>query len=131
MAMAEAEALFICDRLSPREGPGEREAAFTDTVELKQQACLLFEGYGKQSNKPLNRAVRDVCDRIWVREQFRELLHLPRYALIKTCHAGEGVHRDFSFHPLIYEGKLYTVHGYGGDIRVTNRNDDGLITTRT
>jgi len=134
MAMAEAEEaedLFICDRLSPREGAGEREVAFADAIEWKQQVCLLFEGYGKQSNKPLNRAVRDVCDRIWVREQFRGLLHLPRYALIKTCRKGEGAHRDFPFHPLIYEGKLYTKHGYEGDIRVTNSNDDGHITTLT
>ena len=129
MAEAEAESLFICDQLSPREGAGEMEVAFTDTIERKQQMCLLFEGLGKQ-NKPLNKALKGTCDRIWVREQFRELLHLPRYALIKTCVEGEG-ERDFSFHPIIYEGKLYTNHEYRRDIRVTNCNNDALITTLT
>jgi WD40 repeat protein len=61
-----------------------------------------------------------VCDDAsWLMQQFAELLHVPRYALIKTCPRGDD--EDFPFHPLIYEEKLYS--------KTYNCSDDTLITT--
>ena len=73
--------------------------------------------------------MRGVCDDdAWVMQQFTEMLHVPRYALIKTCPLGYN-DEDFDFHPLIYEEKMYSKAG--SDIQVTNCNDDSLITTLT
>ena len=56
---------------------------------------------------------------------------MPKYALMKTCPRVED--EDFSFHPAIYEEKVYSkvIGGVLRDIRVTNYNDDALITTLT
>ncbi len=83
--------------------------------------CYLFQALGKQFE-----SVRGVCDDAsWVMQQFTEMLHVPRYTLIKTCPLGDNA--NFDFHPLIYEEKVYSE--YNDDIRVTNCNDDSWITT--
>ena len=121
--MQEAADRWEKRRLLPREVAGEKQAALRESTELKYQMRLLFKLLGKQDE-----AVRGVCDDdAWVMQQFAEMLHVPRYALIKTCPRGHNA--DFGFHPLIYEEKVYyKVSRY---IRVTNCNDDSLITTLT
>ena len=115
-------------RLLPREVAGEKQDALRESIELKYQMRLLFKLLGKQDE-----SVRGVCDDdAWVMQQFTEMLHVPRYALIKTCPRGDN--EDFRFHPLIYEEKVYSrVRNFSHrkDIRVTNCNDDSLITTLT
>ena len=112
-------------RLLPREVAGEKQDALRESIELKYQMRLLFKLLGKQDE-----SVRGVCDDdAWVMQQFTEMLHVPRYALIKTCPLGDNP--NFRFHPLIYEEKVYS-NMYGSrDIRVTNCNDDSLVTTLT
>ena len=121
--MQEAVDRYEKRRLLPRELGGEKQAALRESTELKYQMRLLFKLLGKQDE-----AVRGVCDDdAWVMQQFTEMLHVPRYALIKTCPLGDN--EDFDFHPLIYEEKVYSKAGRV--IRVTNCNDDSLITTLT
>ena len=119
------EAADRCEkrRLLPREVAGEKQDALRESIELKYQMRLLFKLLGKQDE-----SVRGVCDDdAWVMQQFAEMLHVPRYALIKTCPLGDN--ENFRFHPLIYDEKVYI--GVRKDIRVTNCNDDSLITTLT
>ena len=121
--MQEAADRWEKRRLLPREVAGEKQDALRESIELKYQMRLLFKLLGKQDE-----SVRGVCDDdAWVMQQFAEMLHVPRYALIKTCPRGDN--EDFRFHPLIYEEKVY--FRAGSDIRVTNCNDDSLITTLT
>ena len=121
--MQEAVDRYEKRRLLPREVAGEKQDALRESIELKYQMRLLFKLLGKQDE-----SVRGVCDDdALVMQQFTEMLHVPRYALIKTCPLGDD--EDFDFHPLIYEEKLYS--RYASDIRVTNCNDDSLITTLT
>jgi WD40 repeat protein len=111
-------------RLLSREVAGEKQVAFEDTVELKYQLCHLFKALSKQEKY---KKLQGVCDDpSWLKQQFAELLHFPRYALIKTCPRGGEY---FQFHPTIHEEKLYTTAF--DDIRVTNCSDDSLITTLT
>ena len=92
-------------RLLPREVGGEKQDALRESIELKYQMRLLFKLLGKQDE-----SVRGVCDDdAWVMQQFTEMLHVPRYALIKTCPLGDN--EDFRFHPLIYEEKVYAKAG--------------------
>ena len=91
------------------------------------QICYLFKALGKQEKY---KKLQGVCDDAsWLMQQFAEMLHVPRYALIKRCPLGDN--EDFDFHPLIYEEKVYSREFYSCDIRVTNCNDDSLITTLT
>ena len=121
--MQEAVDRYEKRRLLPREVAGIQKVALRESIELKYQMRLLFKLLGKQDE-----SVRGVCDDdAWVMQQFAEMLHVPRYALIKTCPLGDD--EDFPFHPLIYEEKVYSE--YDDDIRVTNCNDDSLITTLT
>ena len=121
--MQEAADRYEMLHLLPREVGGEKQDALRESIELKYQMRLLFKLLGKQDE-----SVRGVCDDdAWVMQQFAEMLHVPRYALIKTCPRGH--HVNFGFHPLIYEEKVYSKAG--SDIRVTNCNDDSLITTLT
>ena len=84
---------------------GEKQDALRESIELKYQMRLLFKLLGKQDE-----AVRGVCDDdAWVMQQFAEMLHVPRYPLIKTCPL--GYNEDFPFHPLIYEEKVYSEAG--------------------
>ena len=120
------EAVDRCEkrRLLPLEVAGEKQDALRESIELKYQMRLLFKLLGKQDE-----SVRGVCDDdAWVMQQFAEMLHVPRYALIKTCPLGDN--ENFRFHQLIYEEKVYS-NEYDSDIRVTNCNDDSLITTLT
>ena len=111
-------------RLLTREVGGEKQDALRESIELKYQVCYLFKALGKQDE-----SVRGVCDDAsWVMQQFAEMLHVPRYALIKRCPRGDN-DEDFGFRPLIYDEKVYI--GVRKDIRVTNCNDDSLITTLT
>ena len=112
-----------------REVAGIESIALSESIELKYQMRLLFKLLGKQDE-----AVRGVCDDdAWVMGRFDELLHVPRYALIKRCLRRE-LHEEgfcFQFHPLISEEKVYSKEYRSRDIRVTNCNDDSLITTLT
>ena len=121
--MQEAVDRWEKHRLLPREVAGIQQDGLRESIELKYQMRLLFKLLGKQDE-----SVRGVCDDdAWVMQQFTEMLHVPRYALIKRCPRGN--HKGFRFHPLIYEEKVYS--RYDSDIRVTNCNDDSLITTLT
>jgi WD40 repeat protein len=114
-------------RLLPREVAGEKQVALRESIEWKYQICYLFKALGKQEKY---KKLQGVCDDpSWLVQQFAELLRVPRYALIKTCPRGDNA--DFDFHPLIYEEKVYSGSEYDDDIRVTNCNDDSLITTLT
>ena len=128
--MQEAADRWEKRRLLPREVWGEKRDALRESIELKYQMRLLFKALGKQDE-----SVRGVCDDdAWVMQQFTEMLHVPRYALIKTCPLGYN-DEDFDFHPLIYEEKVYSRcdsnSKVSSNIRVTNCNDDSLITTLT
>ena len=126
--MQEAADRWEKRRLLPREVAGTQQDALRESIELKYQMRLLFKLLGKQDE-----SVRGVCDDdAWVMQQFTEMLHVPRYALIKRCPRGDD--EKFRFHPLIYEEKVYSnVQNFNNqiDIRVTNCNDDSLITTLT
>ena len=101
--MQEAADRYEKRRLSAREVAGEKQDALRESIELKYQMRLLFKLLGKQDE-----SVRGVCDDdAWVMQQFTEMLHVPRYALIKTCPLGDN-DEDFRFHPLIYEEKVYS-----------------------
>jgi WD40 repeat protein len=120
-------------RILPREMAGEKEAALAESIELRYQICYLFKALGKQEKC---KRLQGVCDDAsWLMQQFAGMLDVPKYALMKTCPRVEG--ENFSFHPLIYEEKVYSKQLYYGgeedigDIRVTNYNDDSLITTLT
>ena len=66
---------------------------------------LLFKALGKQEKY---KKLQGVCDDAsWVMQQFTEMLHVPRYALIKT-YPLRNHDEDFDFHPLIYEEKMYS-----------------------
>ena len=93
--------------------------------------CYLFKALGKQEKY---KKLQGVCDDAsWLMQQFAEMLHVPRYALIKRCPRGDD--KFFHFHPLIYEEKVYSKFDsdsvLSSNIRVTNCNDDSLITTLT
>ena len=126
--MQEAADRYEKRHLLTREVGGEKQDALRKSIELKHQVCYLFKALGKQEKY---KKLQGVCDDAsWLMQQFAELLHVPRYELIKTCPRGDD--EDFPFHPLIYEEKVYSV--YSRDlcsISVTNRNDDSLITTLT
>ena len=93
--MQEAADRWEKRRLLPREVGGEKQDALRESIELKYQMRLLFKLLGKQDE-----AVRGVCDDdAWVMQQFTEMLHVPRYALIKRCPRGDN--EDFDFHPLV------------------------------
>ena len=78
--MQEAVDRYEKRRLLPREVAGEKQDALKESIELKYQMRLLFRLLGKQDE-----SVQGVCDDdAWVMQQFTELLHVPRYALIKT-----------------------------------------------
>ena len=95
--MAEVQGRYVRRRILPREVAGIKREALRDTIEGKYQIRLLFKRLGKQ-----NAALRGVCDVDgWVMQQYAEMLHVPRYALMKTCPVGDGVHRDFEFYPLM------------------------------
>ena len=114
-------------RILPREVAGEKQAALEESIELRYQICYLFKALGKQEKY---KRLQGVCDDpSWLMQQFAGMLDVPKYALMKTCPAVEG--EDFSFHPVIYEEKVYSRERYSCDIRVTNYNDDSLITAFT
>ena len=122
--MQEAVDRFEKRRLLPREVAGTQQDALRESIELKYQMRLLFRLLGKQDE-----SVRGVCDDdAWVMQQFTEMLHVPRYTLIKTCPLDYN-DEDFQYHPLIFEEKMYSMDD--SDIIVTNCNDDSLITTLT
>ncbi len=127
--MQEAADRYEKRRLSAREVAGEKQDALRESIELKYQVCYLFKALGKQ-----HESVRGVCDDAsWVMQQFAEMLHVPRYALIKTCPLGDN-DEEFDFHPVIWEEKVYSTRRNDtirNDIRVTNCDDDSLITTLT
>ena len=84
--MQEAVDRYEKRRLLPREVAGLKRAALRESIELKYQMRLLFKLLGKQ-----HESVRGVCDDdAWVMQQFTELLHVPRYALIKRCPGGDN-----------------------------------------
>ena len=96
------EAVDRCEKrpLLPREVAGEKQVALRESIEWKYQICYLFKALGKQDE-----SLRGVCDDpSWLMQQFAEMLHVPRYALIKRCPLGDD--EDFRFHPLIYEEKM-------------------------
>ncbi len=124
--MQEAVDRYEKRRLLPREVAGEKQDALRESIELKYQVCYLLKLLGKQDE-----SVRGVCDDASrVMQQFAEMLHVPRYALIKTCPLGDN-DEEFDFHPVIWEEKVYSKEFGSRDIRVTNCNDDSLITTLT
>ena len=99
--MQEAADRYEKRRLLPREVAGEKQIALRESIELKYQMRLLFKLLGKQDE-----SVRGVCDDdAWVMQQFSEMLHVPRYALMKTCPLRDN-DENFRFHPLIYEEKM-------------------------
>ena len=115
--MQEAADRYEKRRLLPREVAGEKQDALRGSIELKYQVCYLFKALGKQEKY---KKLQGVCDDAsWLMQQFAEMLHVPRYALIKTCPRGDN--EDFRFHPRIYEEKMYSEAGI--DIRVTNCSD--------
>ena len=117
--MQEAVDRYEMLHLLPREVGGEKQDAFEDTVQWRYQVCYLFKALGKQEKY---KKLQGVCDDpSWLMQQFAEMLHVPRYALIKTCPRGDD--KYFGFHPLIYEEKVYSYPGRY-IIRVTNCNDD-------
>ena len=94
---------------------------------MRYQICYLFKALGKQEKY---KRLQGVCDDpSWLMQQFAAMLDVPKYALMKMCPAVRG--EDFLFYPLIYEEKVYSKVIYCRDIRVTNCNDDSLITTLT
>ena len=98
------EAADRCEkrRLLTREVAGEKQDALEDTVQWRYQVCYLFKALGKQEKY---KKLQGVCDDAsWLMQQFAEMLHVPRYALIKRCPLGDD--EDFRFHPLIYEEKM-------------------------
>ena len=83
--MQEAADRWEKRRLSAREVAGEKQIALRESIELKYQMRLLFKLLGKQDE-----SVRGVCDDdAWVMQQFTEMLHVPRYTLIKRCPRGD------------------------------------------
>ena len=101
--MQEAADRYEKRHLLLREVAGEKQDALRESIELKYQMRLLFKLLGKQ-----HESVRGVCDDdAWVMQQFTEMLHVPRYALIKRCPRGDN-DEGFVFHPLIYEEKVYS-----------------------
>ena len=123
--MDETQGQYLQRRLLPREVAGEKQDALRESIEWRYQVCYLFKALGKQEKY---KKLQGVCDDpSWLVQQFAELLRVPRYALIKTCPRGDN--EDFRFHPLIYEEKVYSARR--NNIRVTNCNDDSLITTLT
>ncbi len=126
-AMSEAHEEYFQRRLLSREEAGHTFPVVTDTIELRYQICLLFKALGKQEKY---KALRGVCDDpSWLMQQFTGMLGVPKYELIKTCMLDDmsDNYGMFSFHPLIYEGKLYSKSLLG--INVMDCNDDRLITT--
>ena len=122
------EAVDRCEkrRLLPREVAGEKQDALEDTIEWRYQVCYLFKALGKQEKY---KKLQGVCDDAsWLMQQFAEMLHVSRYALIKRCPRGDD--EDFDFHPLIYEEKVYSRYDsdykVSSNIRVMNCNDDSL-----
>ena len=129
--MQEAADRWEKRRLLLREVGGEKQDALRKSIEWRYQVCYLFKALGKQEKY---KKLQGVCDDpSWLMQQFAEMLHVPRYALIKRCPLGDD--EDFRFHPLIYEEKVYSRYDIyskvRGNIRVTNCNDDSLITTLT
>jgi F-box and WD-40 domain protein 7 len=114
-------------RILPREVAGEKQTALEESIELRYQICYLFKALSKQEKY---KRLQGVCDDpSWLMQQFAGMLDVPKYALMKTCPAVEG--EDFSFYPVICEEKVYSKVINCCDIRVTNCNDDSLITTLT
>ena len=101
--MQEAADRWEKRRLLPREVGGEKQDALRESIELKYQVCYLFKALGKQEKY---KKLQGVCDDAsWLMQQFAGMLDVPKYALMKKCPAVGG--EDFSFHPLIYEEKVY------------------------
>jgi WD40 repeat protein len=105
-----------------RELAGTKEHVLEEAIESKYQVRLLFKLLGQME---IYKRLQGVCDDAWVMQQFTEMLHAPKYALIKTCPRGDN--EDFPFHPLIYAGNIYTKQG--SNVRVTNQYDNSMITT--
>ena len=123
--MQEAVDRYEKRRLLTREVAGEKQDVVKESIEWRYQVCYLFKALGKQEKY---KKLQGVCDDAsWLMQQFAEMLHVPRYTLIKRCPLGDD--ENFEFHPLIYEEKMYSKAGR--DIRVMNCNDDSLITTLT
>ena len=102
--MQEAVDRYEKRRLLPREVAGEKQDAVEEVIEWRYQVCYLFKALGKQEKY---KKLQGVCDDAsWLMQQFAEMLHVPRYALIKTCPLGDNA--DFDFHPLIWEEKVYS-----------------------
>ena len=90
--MQEAADRWEKRRLLPREVGGEKQDALEDTVQWRYQVCYLFKALGKQEKY---KKLQGVCDDAsWLMQQFAEMLHVPRYALIKTCPLGDKHHDE-------------------------------------
>ena len=88
----------------------------------------MFKALGKQEKY---RRLQGVCDDAsWLMQQFAEMICMRRYTLIKVCPRSEDldwIDEEFSFHPLIFEEKVYSVDRR--TIKVKNYTDDRLVTT--
>ena len=97
--------IYAQRRILPLEVTGEKQTALEESIELRYQICYLFKLLGKQEKY---KKLQGVCDDAsWLMQQFAEMLHVPRYALIKTCPRRDD--ENFRFHPLIYEEKVYSI----------------------
>ena len=120
---------FLFRRVGHVHRTAEPASALLESIEERYNLCMLFYCIRKQDEEAEDPKY-GAFDWTWVKEQFSGLLQAPRYSLIKR--RPHGIITDFSFHPVIYEEKLYIrTSGNSGDIRVTNCNDDSLITTLT
>lgn len=119
---------FLREQLRAREESGHEEIIVQESCEWKYNVCMLFYCLQRDDEEREEGEERrySVFDRAWVMERFRLLLHVPRYALIKTC-PHPAFTKGLLFNPLIYDGKLYSKEG--GDIRVTSCSDDSYIVT--
>ena len=102
--MEELQGPLVRRRLLPREVTGEQQDALMDTIEWRYNICMLH--YCLQRDEEGEEHRYSVFDSAWLMEQYRELLHVPRYALMKSCPRGDNA--SFSFHPLIYQEKVYS-----------------------
>ena len=96
--------------------------ALLDSFAEKRKVTDLFYGLGKKDED-----LQGVFNRDWVKEQFSELLDVPRYTFMKTIEGDDSLRDYVNTDPLIYGGKVYRCDGYTMDIE--DCSDGSLITT--
>ena len=118
---AEWKELVIDRDVAAFDKGAEPTKALLDSFAEKRKVTDLFYGLGK-----MDEDLQGVFNRDWVKEQFSELLDVPRYTFMKTIEGDDFLHVYVDTDLLIYGGKVYRC--YGSTIRIEDCSDGSLIT---